>query len=156
MGRLELHQGHGGTTTVFHTTQSAQAPVQRGPFKFSWAEGAEPRPGNGRRVVISHGSGGSPWVHVDPGRALVERGFTVALPQHAADNYQATSEPGPASWARRPVEVSQAIGRVAADGRLAPHLRLDAVGVFDGSAGGHTALSASHGHAAWVARHCIV
>ena len=55
--------------------------------------------------------------------SLVERGFTVALPQHAADNYLDPSEPGPASWARRPIEISQAIDRVAADGRLADILR---------------------------------
>jgi hypothetical protein len=42
-------------------------------------------------------------------------------------------------------EVSHAIDRVAADGRLAPLLRLDAVGVFGGSAGGHTALSLAGG-----------
>jgi len=71
----------------------------------------------------------------------------VALPQHAGDNYQDTSEPGPTSWARRPIEVSRAIDRVAVDGRLAPHLQLDAIGVFGGSAGGHTALSLSGG--AW-------
>lgn len=95
--------------------------------------------------MISHGSGGSPWVHIDLARVLVERGFTVALPQHAGDNYQDPSEPGPTSWARRPIEVSQAIDRVAADGRLAPYLRLDAVGIFGGSAGGHTALSLAGG-----------
>ncbi|TXC67014.1 dienelactone hydrolase [Piscinibacter aquaticus] len=69
----------------------------------------------------------------------------MVLPQHAGDNFQDPSEPGPASWARRPVEVSQAIDRVAADNRLAPLLRFDAVGVFGGSAGGHTALSLAGG-----------
>jgi hypothetical protein len=82
---------------------------------------------------------------VDLARVLVERGFTVALPQHAGDNFEDNSEPGPTSWVRRPVEVSQAIDRVAADDRLAQHLRLDAVGVFGGSAGGHTALSLAGG-----------
>lgn len=88
---------------------------------------------------------------------LVERGFTVALPQHAADNVQDPSAPGPTSWARRPIEVSQVIDRVAADSRLAAHLRLDAVGVFGGSAGGHTALSLAGGQ--WSPRrfrdHCL-
>ena len=145
MGHIELRQADGGTTTVFYPTEAAEAPVRRGLFRLSWAEQAEPRGGNGRLVVVSHGSGGSPWVHTDLARVLVERGFTVALPQHAGDNHQDASEPGPTSWARRPIEVSQAIDRVAADGRLAPHLRLDAVGVFGGSAGGHTALSLAGG-----------
>jgi predicted dienelactone hydrolase len=145
MGHLELPQGDGGTTTVFYPAEAAEAPVQKGPFRLSWAEDAPPRRGNGRLVVISHGSGGSPWVHVDLARVLVEHGFTVALPQHAGDNVQDPSTPGPTSWARRPIEVSQAIDRVAADRRLAPLLRLDAVGVFGGSAGGHTALSLAGG-----------
>lgn len=145
LGHIDLPQSQGGTTTVFYPTDAAEAPVRKGPFRFTWAENAPPRPGNGRLVVISHGSGGSPWVHVDLARVLVERGFTVALPQHAGDNYQDPSEPGPTSWARRPLEVSQAIDRVAADDQLAPLLRLDAVGVFGGSAGGHTALSLAGG-----------
>lgn len=147
MGHMELPQGDEGKTTIFYPTDAAETPVRKGPFLLSWAEDAPPRQGNGRLVVISHGSGGSPWVHVDLARVLVERGFTVALPQHAGDNYQDTSEPGPTSWVRRPVEVSEAIDRVAADSRLAPHLKLDAVGVFGGSAGGHTALSLAGG--AW-------
>ena len=157
LGHLDLPQSDGGTTTVFYPTDAAEAAVRRGPFQLSWAEDAQPRRGNGRLVVISHGSGGSPWVHADLARVLVERGFTVALPQHAGDNYQDPSEPGPTSWARRPIEVSQAIDRVAADGRLAPLLRLDAVGVFGGSAGGHTALSLAGGQ--WSPRrfrdHCL-
>ena len=157
MGHIELPQGDGGTTTVFYPTGAAEAPVQKGPFRLAWAQDSEPRPGNGRLVVISHGSGGSPWVHVDLARVLVQRGFTVALPQHAGDNVQDPSEPGPMSWARRPIEVSQAIDRVASDSRLAPFLHLDSVGVFGGSAGGHTALSLAGGE--WSPRrfrnHCL-
>ena len=145
LGHMDLPQSDGGTTTVFYPTEATEAPVRRGPFQLSWAGDAKPRRGNGRLVVVSHGSGGSPWVHADLARVLVERGFTVALPQHAGVNYQDPSEPGPTSWARRPIEISQAIDRVAADDRLAPFLRLDAVGVFGGSAGGHTALSLAGG-----------
>ncbi len=145
LGYIELPQSDGGTTTVFYPTHAAEAPVQKGPFKFSWAHDADPMRGNGRLVVISHGSGGSPWVHVDLARVLIGRGFTVAIPQHAGDNYQDLAEPGPTSWARRPVEVSQAIDRVSSHGKLGPLLRLDAVGVFGGSAGGHTALTLAGG-----------
>jgi cytochrome c peroxidase len=145
LGHIDLPQADGGATTVFYPTDAAEVAVRKGPFRFSWADDAEPRCGNGRLVVISHGSGGSPWVHVDLARVLVERGFTVAVPQHAGDNVQDPSEPGPTSWTRRPVEVSQAIDRVASHGRLAPLLRLDMVGVFGGSAGGHTALTLAGG-----------
>jgi hypothetical protein len=145
LGHIELPQADGGSTTVFYPTDAAEASVEKGPFTMSWADDAEPAPGNGRLVVVSHGSGGSPWVHVDLARTLVERGFTVAIPQHAGDNYKDSAEPGPTSWSRRPVEVSQAIDRVASHGKLGPLLRLDRVGVFGGSAGGHTALSLAGG-----------
>ena len=157
LGHIDLPQADGGSTTVFYPTDAAEASVQRGPFMLSWADDAEPDRGNGRLVVISHGSGGSPWVHVDLARALVARGFTVAIPQHAGDNYKDPSEPGPTSWARRPLEVSEAIDTVASHGKLGPLLRLDRVGVFGGSAGGHTALTLAGGR--WSPRrfrdHCL-
>ena len=113
--------------------------------------------GNGRLIVISHGSGGAPWVHVDLARALVEAGYIVALPLHRGDNARDPSEPGPESWKRRPAEVSRAIDAVAADARFASLLALDRVGMFGGSAGGHTALSLAGGR--WspgnFRRHCL-
>jgi predicted dienelactone hydrolase len=112
---------------------------------LSWAADGTALKGNGRLVVISHGSGGSPWVHVDLARALVQRGFTVALPQHAGDNHLDPSQPGPASWIKRPLEISQAIDVVAANRPLAATLRFDSVGLFGSSAGGHTALSLAGG-----------
>ncbi len=145
MGFSRLAQEDGGTTAVFYPTQAEEAAVSQGPFRLSWAIDGEPVQGNGRLIVISHGSGGSPWVHTDLARTLVRHGFVVAMPQHFADNYLDFSQPGPASWKRRPLEVSQAIDRVASDPKLTRFLRVDAVGVFGGSAGGHTALSLAGG-----------
>ena len=147
LGFMQLAQADGGSMAVFYPTNAAESPVQQGPFKLSWARDADPASGNGRLVVISHGSGGSPWVHADLARTLVARGFVIALPQHQGDNYLDPSSPGPASWVKRPREVSQAIDRVAGDARLSARLALDAVGVFGGSAGGHTVLSLAGG--AW-------
>lgn len=135
-----------GPVTVFYPSSSADEPVQRGPFALQLAWQGTPVRGNGRLVVITHGSGGNPWVHTDLARALVAEGFTVALPEHAGDNSRDPSTPGPESWKRRPAEVSRAIDAVAQDARLAPLLALDKVGVFGGSAGGHTALTFAGGH----------
>ena len=141
----QLPQVDGGATSVFYPTSSVPKEVSQGPFRFNWAADAQPIEGNRRLVVISHGSGGSPWVHVDLARLLVSKGFVVAIPQHKGDNYIDGSEPGPASWARRPQEVSQAIDRIGTDARFAPLLSVHEVGVFGGSAGGHTALSLAGG-----------
>jgi predicted dienelactone hydrolase len=132
--------------TVFYPTDAAEHRVVRPPFSFRLAEGAAPRRGNGRLVIVSHGSGGGPWVHHDIARALVDAGFVVALPLHHGDNWRDTSQQGPQSWKTRPAEVSRAIDSMGADARFAPLLALDKVGVFGQSAGGHTALSLAGGH----------
>ena len=131
--------------TVFYPTTTADRPVQRGPFALSLAVDAPPQRGNGRLVVISHGSGGNPWVHADLARALVAAGFIVAMPLHKGDNAFDPSHPGPESWKMRPTEVSHAIDAMAKDARFASILSLDKVGMYGMSAGGHTALSLAGG-----------
>ncbi|WP_374665186.1 alpha/beta hydrolase family protein [Ramlibacter sp.] len=145
-----------GPVTAFYPTAAPDQPTQRGPFTVPLAPDAEPARGNGRLVIISHGSGGNPWVHTDLARTLVAEGFIVAFPQHRGDHTGDFSTPGPESWKLRPAEVSRAIDAVAADPRFAPLLKLDKVGAFGGSAGGHTMLSLAGGR--WspgqFRRHC--
>lgn len=146
VGLLELPSDDAsGPVAVFHPTHAAPGRLQRGPFHFALAEGAAPAAGNGRLVVISHGSPSSPWVHLELISALVDAGFTVAVPEHFADNARDSSEPGPPSWRRRPVEVSRAIDRVARTPALSGRLDLSRVGLFGMSAGGHTALTLAGG-----------
>jgi predicted dienelactone hydrolase len=131
--------------TVFYPTAQAEQPVKKGPFDFSLAVNAQPDPGRHPLVVISHGSGGSPWDQVDLARTLVENGFVVVMPEHHQDNYKDFSNPGPSSWKLRPAEVSQAIDLIAQDPLLGPVTSTEKVGVYGGSAGGHTALSLAGG-----------
>ena len=134
-----------GPVTIYYPSSSEAQPLKRGPFTFRLASQGTPIRGNGRLVVISHGSGGSPWVHADLAHTLVEAGFVVALPEHRSDNYKDGSAPGPASWKLRPAEVSRAIDAVGADRRFGPLLTLDKVGIYGMSAGGHTALTLAGG-----------
>ena len=146
VGLTELAGKEGdGVVTVYYPSGSDAQTVQRGPFTFPLAVEGAPRRGNGRLIVISHGSGGSPWVHADLARALVELGFVVAMPAHRGDNYKDDGTPGPESWQRRPLEVSRAIDVVGQDRRFGPLLALDKVGMYGFSAGGHTALSLAGG-----------
>ena len=142
--RLEA-TGERPEVTVFYRSTAAEQTVQRGRMQFSLAVDGPPVRGNGRLIVMSHGSGGSPWVHADLARALVEAGFIVAMPWHRADNARDESRPGPTSWALRPTEMSLAIDAVAQDSRFEQLLALDRVGVYGMSAGGHTALSMAGG-----------
>jgi len=145
-----------GPVTVFYPSSSEAQPVTRGPFTLNVAWQGTPARGNGRLVVLSHGSGGSPWTYSALARTLVEAGFAVAVPEHRGDNYKDLSAVGPESWKRRPAEVSRAIDAVARDARFAPLLQLDKVGLYGMSAGGHTALSFAGGRwsPALFARHC--
>ncbi|WP_230412151.1 alpha/beta hydrolase family protein [Undibacterium hunanense] len=145
-----------GIVTLFYPTQAEDQPLRRGRFVLNLAERAGPIRGNGRLIVISHGSGGGPWVHVNLARALVEAGFVVAMPQHHADNFMDESNPGPDSWTLRPAEVSRAIDAVGRDTRFASLLMLDKVGIYGMSAGGHTALSMAGGRwsPAGFKQHC--
>jgi predicted dienelactone hydrolase len=145
-----------GPVTLFYPSTAPSQPQRRGPFTLEMAWQGVPARGNGRLVVISHGSGGGPWVHADLARTLVDAGFVVAVPQHRGDNSRDDSRPGPDSWALRPGEVSRAIDAVGRDARLAPLLQLDKVGVYGMSAGGHTALSLAGGRwsPAGFRQHC--
>ena len=157
VGVVEIPGKEGdGPVTVFYPTSSPPAALKRGPFAFNLAENGVPVRGNGRMVVISHGSGGSVWVHYDLARMLADAGFFVAGPEHKGDNYRDHDGVGPASWKRRPQEVSRAIDAVAGDARLKGLLSLDKVGVYGMSAGGHTALSLAGGRwsPARIKAHC--
>ena len=131
--------------TVFYPSSGQAQTLTRGPFTLDVAFQGAPTRGNGRLVVVSHGSGGNAWVHSDLARTLVEQGFVVALPLHKGDNFNDPGEPGPPSWRHRPVEVTHAIDAVGRDPRFAPLLALDKVGMYGMSAGGHTALTLAGG-----------
>ncbi|MFZ6872334.1 alpha/beta hydrolase family protein [Undibacterium sp. Di27W] len=145
-----------GTITLYYPSNAPEQAIHRGPFHFKLAVQAEPVRGNAHLIIISHGSGGSPWVHADLARSMVEAGFIVAMPEHHADNYKDDSDPGPDSWTLRPAEVSRAIDAVGRDPRFSPLLTLDKVGIYGMSAGGHTALSMAGGRwsPATYKQHC--
>jgi predicted dienelactone hydrolase len=145
-----------GPVTVFYPSAGQAHPVAQGPFTLDVALNGTPRRGNARLIVVSHGSGGSPLVHADLARILVEQGFVVAMPEHVGDNYRDMSKVGPESWKRRPEEVSRAIDAVGRDPRFAPLLVLGKVGMFGMSAGGHTALTLAGGRwsPARLKEHC--
>lgn len=154
VGLTELpgRDGH-GPVTVFYPSSSASVPVQRGPFAFHLAWQGTPERGNQRLIVLSHGSGGSPWPQVELAQHLVGAGFVVAMPEHAGDNWHDMGKVGPASWKLRPAEVSSAIDAIAGESRFAGLLDLSRVGMYGMSAGGHTALTLAGGR--WSPRRLL-
>src|SRR5204863_4417048 len=80
VGVTEIASKAGDPVTVFYPSSAEEKPLKRGPFTFHFAAQGAPERGNGRLVLVSHGSGGAPWPHSDLARALVESGFVVAAP----------------------------------------------------------------------------
>ena len=127
--------------TLFYATSASEATVTRGPFTYSVAANAAPMlKAATPLVLLSHGSGGSVHTFVDLARALVQAGFVVALPVHAGDNSQDQRDVGPASWRKRPLELSATLDALAAHPKWSGWVNTQQVGVFGMSAGGHTAL----------------
>jgi predicted dienelactone hydrolase len=153
---LDARDGN-GPITVFYPSTTASSAVTRGPFTLDVAWQGSSRLGNRRLVVLSHGSGGSPWPFADLAAALVNAGFVVAVPEHDGDNYHDQRLVGPESWKRRPKEATAAIDALKSDARFGPLLDVDRVGVYGTSAGGLTALTL--GGARWspanFMRHCL-
>ena len=145
-----------GSITLYCPSSTPAQSVKRGSFTLLVAEQGAPTPGNGRLVVISHGSGGSPWMHADLATRLVDAGFVVAMQQHRGDHHLDNGHLGPESWARRPAEVSRAIDAVGRDARFASTLKLDKVGMYGMSAGGLTAwvLAVGRWSPAGFKQHC--
>jgi len=145
-----------GPVIVFYPASATTTKVRRGPFTLDLAVNAVPQRGNGHLIVMSHGSGGSFETEADLAQTFVAAGFTVAMPEHAGDNWHDQSDVGPASWKHRPLEVSQAIDAMATDTRFAPLLDFHHIGVYGMSAGGLTALTLAGARwsPALLAQHC--
>lgn len=143
-GMTEMKAGSLPVTLVY-PTEARNTAHAFGPFRIEAALGATPRRGNGRLVVLSHGSGGSAIAHFDLARTLADAGFVVATPEHEGDNWRDKRLAGPESWKRRPGEITQTIDAVLKDARFAPLLKGDRVGVHGMSAGGVTGLALAGG-----------
>jgi predicted dienelactone hydrolase len=94
-------------------------------------------------VIVSHGTGGSAYSHLDTALALADAGFVVAAVTHPGDNHADQSRS--VAVLDRPGHVTRAIDYML--GSWKGHDRIDAnrVGVFGYSAGGFTALVSAGG-----------
>lgn len=157
-GLVEIPAAEGREAiVVFYPTVAEGPPVQRWVFTLPLVENAPPARGNGRLVVLSHGSPGNPWTYTDLAIALTQAGFIVAAPWHLRDNSSDDRDAGPVAWARRPHEVSAAIDALGRDPRFGPLITTDRVGAYGMSAGGHTMLALAGGR--WspsvLRAHCL-
>lgn len=156
VGLQEIRVGEMPVTLVYPSS-GRSVPTAFGPFTVDVARAGAPQRGNGRLVLISHGTGGNSLPDVALARSLALAGFVVALPMHRGDNYMDTSRAGPDSFASRPVEALAVVERLAQQLPWSGLLQLDRVGVHGMSAGGTTGLQLAG--AQWtmltMVRHCL-
>ena len=154
-GMTEL-KGAAMPITVIYPTAAVASLQSLGPFQIKAAMGAAPVRGNGRLIILSHGTAGSAITSFDLASTLAAAGFVVASPQHPGDNWRDQKLAGPESWKLRPGEVSKTIDAVMADPRFATLLDASKVGVHGMSAGGVSALAQAGGQwsMASLVRHC--
>jgi len=145
--------------TVTDAVQGARIPLwllypARAPERVEWfgtysLSVASDAPIEGERlplVVISHGTGSTPWVLRDLAASLARADYVVALLAHPGNT---RGDDGlahtPANLANRPrhvhLVIEAALSDTAIGGRLAP----DAVAVIGHSLGGYTALAVAGG-----------
>jgi predicted dienelactone hydrolase len=130
---------------VLHPATAPEQEVRLGRFPASLAPGAPPAEGRSPLIVVSHGTGSSPFLHRELAASLARRGFVVALLRHPGNHRDDDALAGTAQvLADRPRQVSAVIDALFADpvlgGSLAP-----AVGVIGHSLGGFTALAVAGG-----------
>ena len=105
-------------------------------------------------VIVSHGTGGSGFSHLDTALALARAGFVVAAVTHPGDNYADQSKS--VAVLDRPRHMMRTVDYMLAE--WPGHDRIDAkrVGIFGFSAGGFTALVDAGGKPdlSLIAPHC--
>lgn len=126
---------------AWYPTREAERAFEAGPYTVSASRDAVPAEGRFPVVLLSHGSGGTPFTHRDLARHLARAGFIVIAPMHVGDSAGRTERRDAGlSLTDRPGQALLALGAVLADPRLADradHARMGAIGY---SAGAYTAL----------------
>jgi len=131
---------------LLYPTQQPEQTERFGPYALDVARDA---PLDGQRVAliaISHGNGGSPWVHRDLAKRLAQAGYVVALPEHTGNSRNDNSLAGTAAnLANRLRHITLAIDAACADVVVGKALASDRVGVVGHSIGACTALAVAGG-----------
>ncbi|MDQ0723491.1 putative dienelactone hydrolase [Paenibacillus sp. W4I10] len=132
--------------TVMYPTDRPEQEERLGPYLLELSRDANPLEGEFPLVLISHGTGSSPFVYRTLARHLARNGFIVGMPEHPYNNRNDNSLEGTVqNLAYRPRHLRLAIDwffeNDQANGKIMP----DNVSVIGHSMGGYTALAAVGG-----------
>lgn len=126
------------------TAPEREVPVER--FTMALALDAPVADGRFPLVVVSHGSGGTPFSHRLLARDLARAGFVVAAAEHPGNNRRDDARAGTrALLEARPRELRATIDAAFADPTLGAHLVPGVVAAVGHSLGAYTALALAGG-----------
>lgn len=144
----DVVQGACMSMRLLYPTRAPERTEPFGPFTLGLAMDAAVEGEHLPLIVISHGTGGTPWTHRDLAAHLARAGFVVALVQHPGNNRGDDSLGGKAiNLENRPRHVRLAIDAAVTDPVVGRHLLEDGVTVIGHSMGGYTALAVAGGKA---------
>ena len=135
---------------LLYPTTTASSEQRFGPYALDLAPDAPPVAGDDLPlVVVSHGTGSSPWVLRGLATHLARAGFAVVLLEHPGNSRNDDSLAHTAvNLANRPRHVRLVIDAALADPVVGPRLSRAGVAVIGHSLGGYTALAVAGGHPA--------
>lgn len=131
---------------VLYPTRAPASPVSFGPYSLDVAVDAPIDDGRFPVVVLSHGSGSSPYLFRTLAAHLAKNGFVVALPEHPGNNRKDDAlAHSDENLVRRPRHVRLVLDAIERDDRLAPHAAPDRAAILGHSIGAYTALAVAGG-----------
>ena len=124
-----------------YPTNSPSAPTPFGPYMMDVSLNSEIAYGKFPFVVISHGTGGSPFLYRTISTYLAKYGYIVALIEHYGNNRNNNELEGKnENFTNRLKHISLIIDYMFSDKQFAEHIQKDKVSVIGHSIGANTAL----------------
>lgn len=131
---------------VMYPTGTAEQTVQLGPYSIELAKDAEVLEGTFPLVLISHGTGSTPFAYRMLAQHLARNGFIVGMPEHPYNNRNDNSWEGTVqNLTNRPRHIRMAIDLFFENERFAGKVNPNDVSIIGHSLGGYTALAAAGG-----------
>ena len=126
---------------IWYPTEAPETTWQTMLRDVSAARDAPVAPGRFPLILLSHGSGGNEFGHLDWARHLAGADSSSPAIRHIGNSSDAPQGQGSdVQLVRRPWQVRQALDAVLAEPRLAPVIDANRIGMVGFSAGGYTTL----------------
>ncbi len=138
---------------LLYRTLAKESTQRFGPYSVDLAMEGAPEGRGLPLVVVSHGTGGTPWGYRDLARFLARAGFAVALIEHPGNSRNDDRLAGTiANLENRPRHATRVVDAALGDPRVGPSIAAGGFALIGHSMGGYTALAVAGGRP-WALPH---